>query len=198
MKKNLKKLLYIIVIIAITAFASIYLKDSLEDKIENNQNINNNTEIINGQTENNNPNTNIEFEEAYVTKIIDGDTIGVTIDGKYFKVRFIGINCPEYTKEIEPYGKEATDYTNEKLYNKIVYLQKDITDKDDYDRLLRYIWLEKVDEINEETVKNSLFNYDLVVNGLAQSNYYKPNVTLQDYLEHAEIYARRNNIGMWQ
>lgn len=198
MKKNLKKLLYIIVIIAITAFASIYLKDSLEDRIENNQNINNNTEIINGQTENNNPNTNIEFEEAYVTKIIDGDTIGVTIDGKYFKVRFIGINCPEYTKEIEPYGKEATDYTNEKLYNKTVYLQKDITDKDDYDRLLRYIWLEKVDEINEETVKNSLFNYDLVVNGLAQSNYYKPNVTLQDYLEHAEIYARRNNIGMWQ
>ena len=84
------------------------------------------------------------------------------------------------------------------MYNKTIYLQKDVTDTDDYDRLLRYIWLDKVDEINEETVKKSLFNYDLVVNGLAQSNYYKPNVTLQDYLEQAEIYARRHNIGMWQ
>ena len=195
MKNNLKKIIYILVLVALTAFASYYLKDALNKKAQNNQN--NNTEIITNNTQNN-ENEKIEFQEAYVTKIIDGDTIGVTIDGKYYKVRFIGINCPEYTKEIEPYGKEATEYTNEKLYNKTIYLQKDVTDTDDYDRLLRYIWLDKVDEINEETVKKSLFNYDLVVNGLAQSNYYKPNVTLQDYLEQAEIYARRHNIGMWQ
>ena len=195
MKNNLKKIIYILVLVALTAFASYYLKDALNKKAQNNQN--NNTEIITNNTQNN-ENEEIEFQEAYVTKIIDGDTIGVTIDGKYYKVRFIGINCPEYTKEIEPYGKEATEYTNEKLYNKTIYLQKDVTDTDDYDRLLRYIWLDKVDEINEETVKKSLFNYDLVVNGLAQSNYYKPNVTLQDYLEQAEIYARRHNIGMWQ
>lgn len=195
MKNNLKKIIYILVLVALTAFASYYLKDALNKKAQNNQN--NNTEIITNNTQNN-ENEEIEFQEAYVTKIIDGDTIGVTIDGKYYKVRFIGINCPEYTKEIEPYGKEATEYTNEKLYNKTIYLQKDVTDTDDYDRLLRYIWLEKVDTIDEESVKNYLFNYDLVAKGLAQSNYYKPNVTLQDYLEHAEINAKRNKIGMWE
>lgn len=196
MKNNLKKIIYILVLVALTAFASYYLKDALNKKAQNNQN-NNNTEIITNNTQNN-ENEKIEFQEAYVTKIIDGDTIGVTIDGKYYKVRFIGINCPEYTKEIEPYGKEATEYTNEKLYNKTIYLQKDVTDTDDYDRLLRYIWLEKVDTIDEESVKNYLFNYDLVAKGLAQSNYYKPNVTLQDYLEYAEINAKRNKIGMWE
>lgn len=196
MKNNLKKIIYILVLVALTVFASYYLKDKLNEKAQNNQN-NNNTEVITNNTQNN-ENKEIEFQEAYVTKIIDGDTIGVTIDGKYYKVRFIGINCPEYTKEIEPYGKEATEYTNEKLYNKTIYLQKDVTDTDDYDRLLRYIWLEKVDEINEETVKKSLFNYELVVNGLANSNYYKPNITLQDYLEQAEIYAKRHKIGMWE
>lgn len=196
MKNNLKKIIYILVLVALTVFASYYLKDKLNEKAQNNQN-NNNAEIITNNVQNN-ENKEIEFQEAYVTKIIDGDTIGVTIDGKYYKVRFIGINCPEYTKEIEPYGKEATEYTNEKLYNKTIYLQKDVTDTDDYDRLLRYIWLEKVDEINEETVKKSLFNYELVVNGLANSNYYKPNITLQDYLEQAEIYAKRHKIGMWQ
>ena len=198
MKNNLKKIIYILVLVALTVFASYYLKDALNKKAQNNQNNNNNnTEIITNNVQNN-ENKKIEFQEAYVTKIIDGDTIGVTIDGKYYKVRFIGINCPEYTKEIEPYGKEATEYTNEKLYNKTIYLQKDVTDTDDYDRLLRYIWLEKVDEINEETVKKSLFNYELVVNGLANSNYYKPNITLQDYLEQAEIYAKRHKIGMWE
>ena len=196
MKNNLKKIIYILVLVALTAFASYYLKDALNKKAQNNQN-NNNTEIITNNAQNS-ENEEIEFQEAYVTKIIDGDTIGVTIDGKYYKVRFIGINCPEYTKEIEPYGKEATEYTNEKLYNKTIYLQKDITDTDDYDRLLRYIWLEKVDTIDEESVKNYLFNYDLVAKGLAQSNYYKPNVTLQDYLEYAEINAKRNKIGMWE
>lgn len=196
MKNNLKKIIYILVLVALTVFASYYLKDKLNEKAQNNQN-NNNTEVITNNVQNN-ENKEIEFQEAYVNKIIDGDTIGVTIDGKYYKVRFIGINCPEYTKEIEPYGKEATEYTNEKLYNKTIYLQKDVTDTDDYDRLLRYIWLEKVDEINEETVKKSLFNYELVVNGLANSNYYKPNITLQDYLEQAEIYAKRHKIGMWE
>ena len=195
MKNNIKKIIYILILVVLTALASYFLKKELDEKAQNNLN-NNNTEITTNTTQNNKE--EIELQEAYVTKVIDGDTIGVTIDGKYYKVRFIGINCPEYTKEIEPYGKEATEYTNEKLYNKTIYLQKDVTDTDDYDRLLRYIWLEKVDTIDEESVKNYLFNYDLVAKGLAQSNYYKPNVTLQDYLEHAEINAKRNKIGMWE
>ena len=195
MKNNIKKIIYILILVVLTALASYFLKKELDEKAQNNLN-NNNTEITTNTTQNNKE--EIELQEAYVTKVIDGDTIGVTIDGKYYKVRFVGINCPEYTKEIEPYGKEATEYTNEKLYHKTIYLQKDITDTDNYDRLLRYIWLDKVDTINEETIKNSLFNYELVINGLAHSNYYKPNITLQNYLEEAEDYAKKNKIGMWQ
>ncbi len=195
MKNNIKKIIYILILVVLTALASYFLKKELDEKAQNNLN-NNNTEITTNTTQNNKE--EIELQEAYVTKVIDGDTIGVTIDGKYYKVRFVGINCPEYTKEIEPYGKEATEYTNEKLFNKTIYLQKDITDKDNYDRLLRYIWLDKVDTINEETIKSSLFNYELVINGLAHSNYYKPNITLQNYLEEAENYAKQNKIGMWQ
>ena len=195
MKNNIKKIIYILILVVLTALASYFLKKELDEKAQNNLN-NNNTEITTNTTQNNEE--EIELQEAYVTKVIDGDTIGVTMDGKYYKVRLIGINCPEYTKEIEPYGKEATEYTNEKLYNKTIYLQKDITDTDNYDRLLRYIWLDKIDTINEETIKNSLFNYELVINGLAHSNYYKPNITLQNYLEEAEDYAKKNKIGMWQ
>ena len=119
-------------------------------------------------------------------------------DGNEEKIRLIGIDCPEYTKEIEAYGKEATEFTTEKLLNKTIYLQKDITNTDNYDRLLRYVWTQKIDEITDENTKNYLFNYTLVYEGLANSNYYKPNTTLQNYLEEAEDYAKENKKGMWQ
>ena len=43
-----------------------------------------------------------------------------------------------------------------------------------------------------------MFNYDLVINGFAYSNYYNPNISLQSYLEEAEKYAKDNSIGLWQ
>ena len=93
MKNNLKKIIYILVLVALTVFASYYLKDKLNEKAQNNQN-NNNAEIVTNNVQNN-ENKEIEFQEAYVTKIIDGDTIGATIDGKYYKLRFIGTNYLE-------------------------------------------------------------------------------------------------------
>ena len=113
-------------------------------------------------------------------------------------MRFIGINCPEYTKEIEPFGKEATEFTTQYLEDKTIYLQKDVSDTDDYDRLLRYVWTEEVTEINEENISNYLFNAKLVQEGLAQNNYYKPDISLQSYLEDFEKEAKSNGKGMWQ
>lgn len=191
MKDNIKKIFYVIVILIIALLSSIYLKDFLENKATTSYS---STTIENLSQKD----SNIELIEAYVTKVVDGDTIWVKIGTETKKVRFIGINCPEYTKEIEPYGKEATEYTNEKLYHKTIYLQKDITDTDSYDRLLRYIWTDKIDTINKETISKYLFNYELVKNGLAYSNYYKPDISLQDYLEEAEKQAKENKIGMWQ
>lgn len=191
MKNKIKYLILSIILICITIFFAIFAKNALNNKgtlnKDNDKNIIDN--IINEK---------IDLQEAYVTKIVDGDTIWVNIDGKEEKVRFIGINCPEYTKEIEPYGKEATEYTKQNLLNKTVYLQKDISDTDSYDRLLRYVWTEKITEINDENIKNYLFNYSLVYEGLAKSNYYKPDITLQKYLEDAEKYAKESEKGMWK
>ena len=191
MKNKIKYLILSIILICITIFFAIFAKNALNNKATLNKN--NDKNIIDNII-----NEKIDLQEAYVTKIVDGDTIWVNIDGKEEKVRFIGINCPEYTKEIEPYGKEATEYTKQNLLNKTVYLQKDISDTDSYDRLLRYVWTEKITEINDENIKNYLFNYSLVYEGLAKSNYYKPDITLQKYLEDAEKYAKESEKGMWK
>lgn len=78
------------------------------------------------------------FVEAVVTKVVDGDTIYVDINGDDYKLRMIGLNCPEYTKEIEPYGRESSEYTENELLGKTVYLESDVSNTDKYSRLLRY------------------------------------------------------------
>lgn len=194
MKKYIKKIVTIILLIIIAIIFAIYFKNYLNDNINIYEENNITTNINNTDKEDN----QIELVEATVTKIVDGDTIWVDINGKEEKVRFIGVNCPEYTTKIEEYGKEATEYTTNELLGKKVYLQKDISKTDDYNRLLRYVWLEKIDTINEENIKNYLFNAKLVINGYAQSNYYKPDISLQDYLEKFENEAKQQKIGIWQ
>lgn len=194
MKKYIKKIVTIILLIIIAIIFAIYFKNYLNDNINIYEENNITTNINNTDKEDN----QIELVEATVTKVIDGDTIWVDINGKEEKVRFIGVNCPEYTTKIEEYGKEATEYTTTELLGKKVYLQKDVSQTDDYNRLLRYVWLEKIDTINEENIKNYLFNAKLVINGYAQSNYYKPDISLQDYLEKFENEAKQQKIGIWQ
>ena len=194
MKKYIKKIVTIILLIIIAIIFAIYFKNYLNDNINIYEENNITTNINNTDKEDN----QIELVEATVTKIVDGDTIWVNINGKEEKVRFIGVNCPEYTTKIEEYGKEATEYTTTELLDKKVYLQKDVSQTDDYDRLLRYVWLEKIDTINEENIKNYLFNAKLVINGYAQSNYYKPDISLQNYLEKFENEAKQQKIGIWQ
>ena len=70
------------------------------------------------------------MEKTLVERAVDGDTIIIS-GGE--RVRMIGINTPESVKEaedLEYYGKEASNYTKNKLEGNIVYLEKDISDTD--------------------------------------------------------------------
>ena len=74
---------------------------------------------------------------------MDGDTIELS-NGE--KVRYIGINTPE-TKDprkiVECFGKESYEYNKKLVEGKEVALEKDVSDKDKYGRLLRYVWIEE-------------------------------------------------------
>ena len=117
--KSIKKILYALVVLIIAVFIAIYSKNYLFNNSNNKENIELNTN-----------NNSLILTEAFVTKVIDGDTIWVKINNEEKKVRFIGINCPEYTSKIEPYGKEATQYTTDNLLGKTIYLQKDVSETD--------------------------------------------------------------------
>jgi len=190
--KIIKKTALIVILLVLSVYFTKYIT-----------NINTNTvlteQISNVPSNNNNNNIDIsdKFTKAYVSRIIDGDTIEVTIDSKKYKVRFIGIDCPEYTSEIEYYGKESTEYTNSILSNTYVFLEKDVSETDKYGRLLRYVWLEIPISNSVDEIKAKMFNALLVSNGYASAVTYPPDVkhSLQFNIFAAD--ARNNNMGLW-
>lgn len=134
------------------------------------------------------------FEAAVVSRVVDGDTV-VLSDGR--RVRFIGVDSPESTTKIEPYGKEASNFTKDRLMGKTVYLEKDVSETDKYGRLLRYVWLSVPKGINDGEIRSKMFNAILVLEGYAQSGTYPPDVKYQEYLTKYNAEARKAGKGLW-
>jgi micrococcal nuclease len=114
-----------------------------------------------------------------VTKVIDGDTIHVLIDGTDYKVRYIGMNAPEDTTKKEWLGPEATARDKELVAGKTVTLVKDVSETDRYGRLLRFVF-----------VGNVLVNYALVREGYAKATPYKPDVSREGLFYDAQLQAQ--------
>ena len=121
-----------------------------------------------------------------VVRVVDGDTI--EIEGGE-KVRYIGIDTPETVdprKPVQCFSVEASKKNKELVEGKMVRLEKDITDRDKYNRLLRYIWLDDV-----------LVNLELVKQGFAYSYSYPPDIKYQDQFLKAQQEAREAKRGLW-
>lgn len=71
---------------------------------------------------------------------MDVVTIDVSIDNVIYTVRYIGIDTPETVhpeKPVEPFGPEASAKNSELVEGKKVILVKDVSETDQYGRLLR-------------------------------------------------------------
>ena len=118
-----------------------------------------------------------DLEYFVVTKVIDGDT--AIINGE--STRLLGIDADERGY---PCYKEAKQRIEELILNKEVGLEKDGEDKDQYQRYLRYIFL------NGKNI-----NLQLVEEGLAVARFFPKNKKYKEEILAAEIKARKNKIG---
>jgi micrococcal nuclease len=128
-----------------------------------------------------------------VVDVVDGDTIKVEINGEVFTVRYIGIDTPETvhpTVPIEWMGAEASTANAGLVEGQEVWLEKDVSEVDRYDRLLRYVWL-------QQGTQWLLVNYELVRLGFANSSTYPPDVLYQGLFLEAEGEARAAGSGLW-
>jgi len=125
----------------------------------------------------------------FVTRVVDGDTILVDINGKEKRVRYIGIDAPESVRPdhpVECFGNEASEYNRSLVEGKWVRLERDVSDTDKFGRLLRYIFID-----------DSLVNLKLVSNGYANAVTYQPDVKYNKTFLEAEKEARIKEKGLW-
>jgi micrococcal nuclease len=131
---------------------------------------------------------------AVVTKVVDGDTIRVDIDGTEFPVRYIGIDAPE-PDTTDPAVKRLADAataTNARLVEgQDVYLERDVSDKDQFDRLLRNVWM--IDSGGSQV----LVNLELVRLGFAAVTTFPPDEKYVDLLTSAQAAAQSEALGLW-
>ncbi len=122
----------------------------------------------------------------FVIKVIDGDTIKLD-NGEM--VRYIGVNTPETVRSdypIECFGREASKKNKELVLGREVTLKKDISDRDKYGRLLRYVYVGDV-----------FINLKLVKDGYAYAVTISPNVKYSNLFLDAQKNAKENNLGLW-
>lgn len=131
-------------------------------------------------------------EKAQVSRVVDGDTIEVDLNGVKEKVRYIGMNTPESVdprRAVQCFGKEASAANAALVENKEVRLVRDVSDRDKYGRLLRYVYL------NDD--RRTFVDLELVRQGYATIMTYPPDIAHVTEFRTAERAAREAGRGLW-
>jgi micrococcal nuclease len=124
-------------------------------------------------------------ERATVSRIKDGDTVEIEmLSGDNETVRLIGINTPESG---ECFSEEATTALATLLSDQVISMTADVSDKDQYGRLLRYLWLDRGVFVNEIMVRG----------GYAQARDYPPDSLYAEDIAAAQESAQSDAIGIW-
>ena len=123
-------------------------------------------------------------ERAHVLDVRDGDTIQVRLEtGEIETVRYIGINAPEQGEALFQLSAEANETL---VMGRDICLWKDVSDRDRYGRLLRFVNVDSV-----------FVNDWLVVNGFATAWAYYPDTTMAARFEESQQTAIRAGVGLW-
>lgn len=132
-------------------------------------------------------------QQAFVVRVVDGDTIRVRIGGEEYRLRYIGIDTPEVvhpSRPVERTGREASGANARLVDGRTVVLEKDVSDTDRFGRLLRHVWI-------EEDGTWLLVSLELVRLGMAQVSTYPPGVKYTDLFLVAQREAREAGVGLW-
>lgn len=126
-----------------------------------------------------------------VVSFADGDTISVDINGTTERIRFIGVDTPEKnhpSKPVQCFSKAASKFTKDLIGDSKVRLAVDPsnTNRDRYDRLLRYVYLPDGTLVNGEIIRRGY--------GFAYTAF--PFEKSKEFRAYEE-YAKLNNVGLW-
>ena len=126
---------------------------------------------------------------AYVTRVVDGDTVEVQLGGREEDVRYIGVDTPETVKPDTPvqcFGPQASSFNHALVERRRVRLVFGVERRDVYGRLLAYVYL-----------GDRFVNAELLRRGLARTLTIPPNDRYAERFKRLEIAAARAGRGLW-
>lgn len=126
---------------------------------------------------------------ATVTRVVDGDTLEISIDGKTEDVRLLLIDTPETvhpSEPVQPFGPEASQFVKDTLEGKNVHVKVGTEERDKYGRLLAYVY------IDGETIQEKLLR-----EGLARTAYLYNDLSMLDEFHAVQQTAIDAGIGVW-
>ena len=134
-------------------------------------------------------NVNAAKTKVTLEKCVDGDTAWFKSGDEIIKARFLAIDTPESTIQVEEYGKEASKYTCDELTNaKKIELEYD-PDSDKTDKYERHlVWV---------FVDGKLLQEKILTKGLAQVEYIYGDYKYLDNLYQVEKEAKKSKVGIW-
>ncbi len=188
---NIKYLYHVVLSFSLLIFISCGTNDSYKYPVYNNKQVTINLD---------------DLQKVYDTNIIilDGDTIKLHINNEDTKIRLIGIDAFETTKSNKAYkqayqnqldldevirkGKETKEFLKELLKNKTeFFLEYDEDKKDDYGRILAYVW----------TSSTQMINMQIICSGYADILTISPNDKYANQFETCLEFAKQKNLGIW-
>ena len=129
--------------------------------------------------------------EARVIRVVDGDTIEVSIAGRADTIRYIGMDTPETHKPGTPvqcFGRAASAFNARLVAGRRVRLRFDAERRDRYGRTLAYVY----------RARDGLFvNAELVRRGYARVLTIPPNVEHAGLFRRLAARARGARRGLW-
>lgn len=143
-------------------------------------------------TSSNYPAMPFDLEDGRVINVVDGDTLDVQLSSRVERVRLIGLNTPESVdprRGVQCFGVEASAFTKAMALDQTVYLESDDSqgDRDQFDRLLRYVWLQD----------GRLVNFEVLSGGYGAQYTFDTPYLYRDIFVAAERTARDSSAGLW-
>ncbi|MBQ9731104.1 MAG: thermonuclease family protein [Bacilli bacterium] len=132
---------------------------------------------------------------------VDGDTAHFYCDGKFIAGRFNGINTPESTGIIEPWGKKASKFTTKSLEEaKTIVLESESNvggpEQDGNKRYLVWVWISSRTPDVEDGSQLRLLNLILVQEGYGKMQ----GVSVSKYKDvflNADAQAQAQKVKVW-
>ncbi len=136
--------------------------------------------------------TSLPPDVGVIEWVIDGDTVDIDIGGREERVRLIGIDTPELhtdTGDPECMAEEAREFSVSQLtVGTEVRLERDVVGRDDYGRLLAYVF---------RRADGLFVNEAIVAGGYAKPLTITPNDAYADRFVAAATAAEAARIGLW-